>query len=174
MRFDIHGPFTIPRTSRQVDKQGLRVFWQDVEASAPGLSTACGCYVFVLQAAGTAIRPWYVGKAEKQTFRAECLQQHKLKHYNEVLATVRGTPKLFLLAKRTPKGKFSKPTAFKYTDVRLLENHLIGMALAVNRDLRNTASTMHTRKLIVPGFFGTPVGRPNGSETDLKKTFKLG
>ena len=45
--------------------------------------------------------PWYVGKATK-TFLQECFTDRNLRKYDKVLVERKGTPILFLLARRTP------------------------------------------------------------------------
>src|ERR1035441_8309656 len=55
-------------------------------------------------------RPWYVGKTEKHSFKGEVLTPHKLVLYNEALnLRKKGTPLLYLVARRTKSGRFAKP-----------------------------------------------------------------
>ena len=159
MQFEPYGRFEVPRKrdTNHVDmsKQAKAKFWAKVEEVDPGLSKACGCYLFAISASG-AIKPWYVGKAEKG-FKQEVFTPTKLGHYNEVLARphgrpTRGVPIVFLLARVTPKEKFCKPSRHPRRDVDFLEAVLIGMALRRNKGLRNVAGTQLLRDLTVRGF----------------------
>ena len=66
------------RDSRKSNRYGDfdKSFWDDVNCIKAGLPEACGCYVFALQN-GHNIKAWYVGKAEKQSFRKECFFARK-------------------------------------------------------------------------------------------------
>ena len=73
MLFDIAGPFKLPRIKGDVkfidrSAEAKQEFWDRVDASYPGLRNACGVYVMTIGS-----RPWYVGKAERQSFGKECL-----------------------------------------------------------------------------------------------------
>ncbi len=91
-RFDVFGPFEIP-TSKQpggkrVDKKQLGEFWKAAEDSLPD---AKGCYVFAMRA-GKGMRPVYVGRASRRSFRQECFTTDKLyKLTNAMAAYERGT-----------------------------------------------------------------------------------
>jgi hypothetical protein len=83
MNYSIHGPFEIKKNSRNLpvlDKNALKYFWDNVEQKDPGLSGACGNYVYAIRAA-KGCTPLYVGKAAKQEFRKECFSPHKIKIY---------------------------------------------------------------------------------------------
>ncbi len=88
MKFIPYGPFELPRVNANrlaTDAASLKAFWADIEAEVPGLPTGCGCYVFSLKAPrGT--KPWYVGKAERTAFGAECLAPHKALLYLSAVA----------------------------------------------------------------------------------------
>lgn len=81
MLFSIYGPFEVRRKNGLVDSQksAKEKFWKIVNKKAPGLSEASGCYLFLVNSK----TPWYVGKAERQSFEREVFSDHKLKHYNE-------------------------------------------------------------------------------------------
>ena len=76
MNFDVFGPFSIDRKKKRVDKNSLPEFWQKVNERMPGLSKACGCYLFATRASG-GFTPWYIGKADKRSFEEECFDYHK-------------------------------------------------------------------------------------------------
>ncbi len=55
MRFRVYGPFQLWRLHTGLlagDKESRDDFWDEVDDDEPGLSGACGCYVFRI-AAGT-------------------------------------------------------------------------------------------------------------------------
>ena len=114
MRFDVYGPYEIPRAQRggiSWTTQENNEFWDNIDedlTSGP-LSAACGCYVFAIKS-GSRPLPWYIGKAERSSFKKECLNPRNINLYNqELLNRKRGKPYLYLLPQVTEKGKFSKP-----------------------------------------------------------------
>lgn len=171
MNYEVSEPFEIPRSNRLVDKGQLRQFWDSVAAhSQDPLGHAIGCYVFSLKSGG-GVRPWYVGRSTKQIFMKECFAPHKLWHYNEVLASYgKCTPYLTLVVKRTPKNKFAKVSKAKgaHKDIKFLEQHLIGLCLDRNPDLRNVKDTSFLRNMVVPGVINSPQARPTRGAQSLK------
>lgn len=159
MKFRTFGGFKIERNKHLVahDKKDRDDFWANVEEVRPGLSESCGCYIFVIKN-----RVWYVGMAEKQTFKEECFALHKITQYNEALRVSPGIPKLLFLPKMTPGGRFAKPTSRGHRDIQMLESLLIGTALTKNPQLRNVKGTKLLREMNVPGFLnsGQGQGRP--------------
>jgi len=155
VRFNVYGPVPVPRDGHRVSRHRdeRRAFWAEVESAAQGLSGACGCYILVLRR-----RAWYVGLAERQSFKKECFTHHKLLLYNEALDSRRGRPSLLFLAKETPRGRFAKPTRAGHRSVRMLENVLIGLAIRRNRKLLNIRGTKLLREMIVPGVLNTERG----------------
>ena len=94
MKYNPIGPFEIPiNPRRRVEKSDLKAFWEDIEDSDEGLSSAVGCYVFGLK--NKSYIPWYVGLAEKQTFSSECFSVHKLNIYNEAISLLKKRQTLF-------------------------------------------------------------------------------
>lgn len=160
MKYETYGPFEITRSRRLVDKSAVakQAFWGKVDEIVPGLSFAVGCYVFCV-----GDKPWYVGLAEKQTFRRECFQPHKINAFNSALDKCRGNPSLILLAKVTPKGRFAKPGVNGHQATRFLEDLLIGMALSRNPKLENIRGTKFSKKIVVPGILNTPPGKHNSN-----------
>lgn len=156
MKFEIYGGFDVARSAKLVSrsKQDKHDLWDAVEEAESGLSEACGCYIFVIRN-----RAWYVGMAEKQSFKQECFALHKITQYNEALARVTGNPTLFLIPKLTPGGRFAKPTSRGHSDIRLLENLLIGSALRRNPSLQNVKGTRMLREMKVPGFLHSGQGQ---------------
>ena len=166
MQYEIYGEFPIARNGSLVSrKKGDKSnFWKLVEEAEPGLSDACGCYIFVIRS-----RAWYVGMAEKQPFKQECFALHKITQYNEALGQVSGNPSLLLLPKLTPSDRFAKPTSRGHSDIRMLESMLIGSALSRNPDIQNAKGTKLLREMNVPGFLNPRQGQARASAVQAFK-----
>lgn len=166
MNYDIHGPFEVSRSGRLVDRaaKAKQEFWQTVDEKVPGLSGAVGCYVFCV-----GNKPWYVGLAEKQSFRSECFQPHKINAFNSALDKMKGKPRLLLISKITPKGKFVKPGVNGHKATRFLEDLLIGMALANNPMLENIRGTKFIKEIVVPGIINSPKGKAKKAAVQFLK-----
>jgi hypothetical protein len=174
MKFSVHGPFEVSRLNSLVDASSAarKVFWHVVEASEPGLSSACGCYIFVVKAKRGTL-PWYIGLT-KRTFKLEALGSHQVNHYNPALVGKVGVKaQLFFLAKTTPTGRFAKPSKNSHADVEFLETFLFGVALNRNAALRNAKNTKFLRNISVPGVINSPKRRPTGSESKLSAALGL-
>lgn len=164
MNYDVFGPFKVERDRRLINKtvDAKRSFWAAIEESAQGLPDAVGCYMFCIGG-----KPWYVGLAERQSFRGECFQPHKINAFNSALNnSKRGQPTLLFIAKRTNTGRFAKPGVNGHKSTRFLEDMLIGMALANNPLLENIKGTAMIKELVVPGILNTPRGY--GRKTPVK------
>ena len=152
------GPFQVSRKGGMVDRDNIGDFWQRVDEYCPGLSDAVGCYIFGIRA-GRGVRPWYVGKTERASFRKEVFTPHKLVLYGEALNEVRkGTAMLYFIAKSTPTGKFRRPTSGNVPAIGALEELLIGTALQKNPNLLNKRTTKHLREIEVPGYMNEKRG----------------
>lgn len=151
------------------DKSDLKAFWDEANREfGEDLSEAIGCYIFSIRA-GKGVKPWYVGLAQKQTFRKECFTDHKLKHYNYAIAGRKGTPLLTLIVKRTPGGKLIAPSSKKHSDIEFLENMLIGNCLSRNDELSNVRDTKLLKEMIVPGLFNTPQGKQSSQVIEFRE-----
>lgn len=163
MRYANYGPIELSvGEDGRLGNISLKRFRRDAEEIASGLPNACGCYVFALSVSGTPIpRPWYVGKAERQTFAQECFTPHKLAIMHRVLALYsRRKPLLYLYARITERGNFSRPTKFVHRDVGYLEKMLISAGLDRNPHLENIRETGLLRDMVVPGLLNSPPGKP--------------
>ena len=171
MNFLPHTPIEIPRQHTGLiaaDKQSMATFWSQVEAELDeGLSGAIGCYIFSIRA-GKGSLPWYVGLAERQSFRKECFTSHKLVHYNNAIASRKGTPLLTLIAKYTPRGKIVNPTGSQHRDIQFLETMLISNCLGRNSTLYNAKDTKILREMVVPGLLNTPAGKALSSVKEFR------
>jgi len=174
MRFVVYGPYDLQSSSGLISKKSNAKFWEEVENEVPGLSGACGCYVFRVLA-GKGSTPLYVGKAEKQAFKTECFSADKMMKYNEGLATrKRGRPQLIFLAQVTQKrNDFRKPTTGERPFIQALESMLIGKAFEKNPDILNIQGTRKAQKLEVEGFLNTSQLARGGPAKVLRDTFRL-
>jgi hypothetical protein len=156
MNFEVHGPFQVPRNGALVArrKRDQRPFWDMVEERVESLSSACGCYVFEIHG-----RVWYVGLAKAQSFRRECFASHKINLYNDALQSVQGKPSILFVPKRTPTGRFAKPSRRGHRDIAILENLLIGSGLRRNSKLLNVRGTKLLREMRVPGVLNSRQGQ---------------
>jgi hypothetical protein len=172
MQFQVYGPYWLSRLDNKLisrNKIDRDAFWEEVDGKVPGLSEACGCYVFRI-AAGRGAKPWYVGMAERQSFRSECLQPHKINIFNEASVGRRGTPELLFLPQVTAKGNFRAPTTARRPAIQQLESMLIGMAISRNPDLLNIKGTKMVRELEVEGFLNTNRRARGGPAKVLRDT----
>ena len=116
MIFYPYGSFEIPRSCsrRQIEKDSLREFWDNVADECEGLPDAVGCYILSIRKKGGGPLPWYVGMTEKKDFRNECFRDYKLVHFNSALDENRGIPLLTLIAKLTPEDRYAKPSVLAH------------------------------------------------------------
>jgi hypothetical protein len=77
---------------------------------------------------------------------------------------------VYLLARRTKGGKFSKTGQSKLNG--WLETLLIGAALNVNPDLRNTAKSTYLKQTRVDGYLNDPAGEPSAAARTFAAIFK--
>jgi hypothetical protein len=158
MKFSVHGPFEIPRVGQAIElgARDRRQFWQAVDEAEPGLSEACGCYVFIIRN-----KAHYVGLAQRQPFKNECFGPHKIVAYNQALRSVTGPPYFVLCARRTGGGRLSSPSRNGHRDVDFLEKLLIGQAIQRNPNLQNIHGTKLLQQLHVPGVVNSRPGEAN-------------
>lgn len=173
MYFTVYGPFELDRKSNgRVDRRLRSLFWERVDGKKPTLADRTGCYVFALSAGGGA-KPWYVGKAESQSFYDEIFTSHKMEIFNDVLASKKGKPQIYLIPRLSTGGKLCWPGKTKRRSVDFLETMLIGMALSRNADLKNIKDTKILREITLPALVkGTTPGHPGKPASALKLVLK--
>ncbi|MGN6488366.1 MAG: hypothetical protein ACTHLT_11180 [Devosia sp.] len=174
MRYWTAGPVELFLIDRRLsfDEYSRREFWADVDSDHEGISEACGCYVFAMRR-GNSYVPWYVGKAERQTFKRECLTEDKVRKYEEVLLTQKGTPTLSFYGRVTRERlAYSRPSTSQHRDIRYLERLLISHGVKRNKHLINIQDTRLQRTLEVPGLLNTRQGRLRTSDLLLKEMFR--
>ena len=187
MQFKIFGPFDIPLDEGHetwLESADTKNFWnQVVNLDQPGLSNACGVYIFGMRGAenlqkGVASKtlPWYVGKAEKQSFLRECFTGRNMNIFNKVITQTykgRGTPFLFLLARIEKDNEtFSDPTTEVYPGVAFVEKMMIQMSMGVNTDIVNTSFTADAKRTIIPGVLNSK-GRDSKQTKEFKSIFGI-
>lgn len=175
MLFSVFGPFDMPRSNGLVDSStpAKKSFWASVEAKAPGLSSACGVYVFVVKARRGSL-PWYVGLTTKRNFKNEAYGAHQVNHYNPAVVGKSGvSAQLYFLAKQTPTGRFAKPSPNSHPDIEFLETFMFGVALNRNGNLRNAKNTKFLKNICVPGVINSPQRKPSKPERSLKAALGL-
>ena len=177
MRFKVYGPYDIgvdEGLRGWIDKDDIKAFWKEV---GDELQKACGVYIFGMYGEGkTGIagkdRPWYVGKAEKQTFKQECFNGNNRTKFNKILMKYKkkGKPFLYLLARVEENGEFSKPT--DYRDVGFVEEMFIQLSLSVNNGLENINTATMAKKTSIRGLLNM-TKFPSKSVDDFKSAFGI-
>ncbi len=165
----IIGPVKIPfqrggkGSAKHIGKNEVKEFWASKEAEE--IADKQGCYVFALQAA-RGFRPWYVGKATISMVQ-ECMQPHKLNHYNEVLFKgYKGTPVLFFVVLGGNKKKVSK------TVIDEMETFFIQTVLTKHPEIQNIQKT-NLPKWTVKGVVRGGKGKPKKNARDFRKMIGL-
>ena len=166
MKYEIFGPYEVPRDGHLISREpkSRKYFWDEVDEDIEDLPDACGCYVLVIRN-----KAWYVGMAEKQSFKKECFQPHKIVQYDSALGRAKGVPYLLFLARMTPSGYFASPSKNGYKDIASLEQLLIGAAIDRNPKLCNIKDTKILREMRVPGFLNSGRGQ---ASSDTVQEFK--
>ena len=169
--YGVFGPCDIPRdTSGHVDDKRLAQFWQKAEAMfVDGLAGASGCYIFGVRA-GRGATPWYIGQA-KHSFKQECFTDRNLRRYDKILRQGRGTPILFLLARRTPVGRFQRRLG--EAEANRLENLLIDHCLQANSNLLNKRGTAFLKEVRIPGLLNSPPGPYSQEAKSLRRLLSI-
>jgi len=171
LNFYPYVPVEIPKQQNGLictDRDEMKSFWGKVDNLEDGLSSAIGIYIFSIRA-GRGVLPWYVGKSEKTSFLKECFQPHKLKHYNNCIASRKGTPLLTLIPKLTASGNFAEPNGNDQKGISTLEKMMIGACLQKNKKLVNARDTKLFRDMVVPGYLNTPQGGVTNGVKEFKK-----
>lgn len=177
MDFSVYGPFEMERKSNglvDTSKQSKKEFASIVDASKFNLSLSTGCYVFALKSGGGS-KAWYVGKAEGQSFSKEIFALHKINVFNDVLASKKGIPQIYLIPRLSTNGKLCWPGKMRRRTIDFLETTLIGMALSRNPELKNIRDTKMLKEIRVPAIIrGSALGHPGKAAVSLKRILKSG
>lgn len=159
--FRVFGPFKLhylKGTSLLDPEQTEHAIRRQLKQAYPddNLETKGGCYVFAVRtggkrAKGGSYKPWYVGKAFRNSLLDESLHAEKYKKcYFRVAATEHGTPVLFWIAKALPGHK----SALDKREIGDMERELIKLAAIRNPRLMNK----HHNKPSTFQIIGVPLG----------------
>jgi hypothetical protein len=174
MIYRVYGGFKLDRKCNghiDVARAAKAAFWHLVQEAKEGLSDGCGIYLFVMKSGG-GLMPWYVGKAEQQSFKKEIFTHHKLTYYNDVVTNKQGTPYIYFIPRMSPNDRLCKPAINK--SVRFLETLLVGMALQRNEDLKNVSGTALLKTLQVRGVINSGIkGHPGAPAAELKSALGI-
>jgi hypothetical protein len=173
MKFEIYGPYEIPRIkyrkAKLITKDSMPLLQEQINNSE--LVNGCGCYVFALRAA-RGYKPWYVGQSARMKLLPEAMNPNNREKYNRIIGDHAGTPVLFLIPMLTTGGKFKKPTTNKAGELKavtFLEEWLIASALQKNAKLVNQQNTFFLKNLHVVGLFNPKVGEGHTASRELKR-----
>lgn len=173
MKFDIFGPYKVPRKkygqTKLITKDSIPMLQEAVNNDS--LINGCGCYVFALRAS-KGYTPWYVGQASKMRLLDESMNSNNREKYNKIIATHKGTPVMFYIPKLTKGGKLAKPTKKENGElkaVNFLEEWLIATALQKNPKLINQQNTYFLKYLHVVGLFNSKAGESHACSQALKR-----
>jgi hypothetical protein len=171
--YETYGPFPLERDGNKIRKEALTKLWKDIATDHQGLAGAIGVYVLAVRAKkDSALKPWYVGKTDRQSFKTRFYQQ--LARFSDVLDYAKnGTPHVFLLARLTPGRKdFKKPTSTALASNDELETMLIASCLKQNERLVNAMKVKHAKEIVVPGYMNNAPGKLTGSASELNRMVK--
>lgn len=165
-------PTTSPKGVKRINKALIKDnLWEEFHKQTGfKLGDGIGVYIFSIKS-GRGEKPWYVGKAERQSFRQECFSSDKLVKYNDILhERDRGIPKLTLIVKYTPGGKLSQVPKSRSSDpIQFLEEKLIMQCLQRNEKLINIKNTKYEKEMIVEGLMNSSSGRASAEIDAFKK-----
>jgi hypothetical protein len=96
--------------------------------------------------------PWNVGLTSRQGFKKR-FEQKEISFIHFLDEHPQAKIDVYLLALRSSKGAFRKPTRSKRLPGNdWLETMLIGSAISVNPELRNSSKSKYLRNAIVDGY----------------------
>lgn len=140
-----------------------------IDDESPGLTNACGCYVFAVRAA-KGYRPIYIGQTKKAKLFDEAFVDRNVNLLNNELTNgmKKGNLTLFLLPVMTPGGKYGKQDSAPRT-IDFVEQWLIGEAFRKNAELINVQHTAFLNNLHIVGVFNAKKGESNSASRELRK-----
>lgn len=125
VEFIVKGPYElVPLKAKKgilIDDNSVAAFW----SGAAPVANESGLYLFALRR-GRGYTPFYVGKADKQTFKQETFTPRNVNGYLQTIVQEPGTPVFFFLCRSSKPGPLSSDA------LKELEKDLIGMAYAKN------------------------------------------
>lgn len=173
LRYEVFGPFPFRTSGEATHREALKEFWvgRTKDGSPEGLSGAIGIYVWTAKQGARRV-PWNVGLTDKQGFKGRFVQKE-----TAFLRLLREQPdakiEVYLLALRSKTGKFRKPTDSQGIKVNhWLETMLIGSAISVNPDLRNTAKAGYLKNTVVDGYLNDTEEKRSKAARSFSALFK--
>lgn len=191
--FEVYGPFKLNEEgfSGWIDQPEIDEFWDKVRQQNENLELekACGVYMFCVKGkqkrkGKTTNLPWYVGKAEKMTFKQECFNHRNQLSYNRVISQLyREVAEInfYFIARHDEDGRLSasakkdEETPYEpYEGVRLVERLFMRKSLAANNDLVNMRDLTNPRRTHIRNILNWPVkGRDDYSVIELKRSLGI-
>ena len=174
MYFEPYGPFTLKSYLDSRSRDWRARFWDQTQRYK-GLAGAQGVYVFSLRYADK-YTPWYIGMTcSAAGFSQECLQDHKVRIYREVMSEHRGEPVLQLLALcEWNRGNFCRKSSSAEAYAKRVETYLIELGLVQNEELKNDRKTKFVRELEIVGVIGEKyAGRRTNAARALRSSLGL-
>lgn len=194
MNFKVYGPFLLNADSGSgkeglpgwIDQPDIKDFWDKVGQQNANLEKACGVYIFCVEGkqkkkGKTTNLPWYVGKAERLTFKQECFNHRNQLSYNKVISQLYRKVtaiNFYFVARHDEDGEFSTPAKKDdetvYEGVRFVERLFMQKSLAANSQLLNIKDLMNARRTRIRNILNWPVkGRDHSSERALKSSLGI-
>jgi hypothetical protein len=176
VRYEVFGPYpfhtSVEATYRY--REALKEFWGRLEKDGSpeaGLSGAVGVYVWTVKQDGKRL-PWNVGLTDRQGFKNRFVQKEAT-----FLRLLHEQPdaeiEVYLLALRSKTGKFRKPTDSQVINANhWLETMLIGSAISVNPNLRNTAKAGYLTNAVVEGYLNDTEEKRSPAAKSFSSLFK--
>lgn len=166
--FRVFGPYPVQhslgKSKNRINREDIKAFWNDVDSKQDRpedrLSDAGGVYVFALRSdEGDPGKPWYVGKAAKQSFREECFTDDKLVHYHDVMEGWGNKKKeriMYFIARCKPKQRgFAKVPDKRSPQIEnaidYVEKNFISLGVQCNKKLDNVANARLMSSVSVEG-----------------------
>ena len=195
MNFKVYGPFLLDADSdeggfaRWIDQPEIDKFWENVKSKHEKLEDACGVYIFSVEGKlknkkTPSMVPWYVGKAENQTFKQECFSHRNQLSYNKVilqLYTEVTAINFYFLARHdghADNSKFSAPAKKQdgtvYEGVQFVERLFMQKSLVKNDQLLNIQGLADARGTHIKNILNWPVsGKDDNSVSLLKDSLQI-
>ena len=170
-RIKAFGPYEFDK-ERAYDRDYIAGRWSDIDLDEPGLSQACGVYIFCLRNAANFV-PVYIGRTSSRAgFHKRVFSDDKFRDTIRYFQENRGVMTVILLAKRKPiQAGFA---AIADDDLEFLETFCIMCAMRKNERLTNASKTRFSERLMIPGITGNfGQGHPTNSIQSLRNAFNL-
>jgi hypothetical protein len=169
VRFDADGPYSFRSavgSNNRISSKSLKA-WFTQHAHEVGAHKG----VYIIASGQKRPKPWYVGLAAKQTFRAECCTPDKVGKINKALAAVgKGAPVLLFLQVTSKRGTLAAPVR---KAVHMLETEMIQWCLSRNAKLLNIRKVAPRLAPYVHGVLRSGPGKPHGSAVTVRKMLGL-